>query len=116
MTRTLAFAAAAIAATFAASPAMAQEERSAEVYYADLNLADDAGLSHFDGRIREAIRRVCRYGATPDRIDQQAEQRCKRETGARVILARNEAVRIARSGERRDPSLAVLRIAAEQRH
>ena len=110
MTKTFTLAIAAIAATVLSTPAAAQELRSVEVDFADLNLASDVGVENFDKRIRMAIVRVCSIGATSDRIDSQWERRCERDTQARINPMRDERVQIARSGAR--DQMATLRIEA----
>ena len=116
MTKTFAFAAA-TAAALAASPALAQDRHhTTEVVYADLDLTSDAGVDRLDARIRSAVSRVCSTTATPDRIEQRWVNNCRRETTAQVTHARDEAVRIARSGERQAPELARLQIAAPSRN
>jgi len=57
--RSTALIALAATATFVAAPAFAQDTRSAEVHYADLNLASADGAAALKGRIGRAADKVC---------------------------------------------------------
>jgi len=112
MIKTVTFAAAAALTAAVATPALADDQRhEAQVAYADLDLTSDAGVDRLDSRIRSAVNRVCDAGASPDRIEMRWVRDCRRQTTEQVNFARDEAVRIARSGQRTAPELAVLQIA-----
>ncbi|WP_338244174.1 UrcA family protein [Aurantiacibacter hainanensis] len=112
MTKTFTFAAAAIAAAIVSSPAAADDQfRSANVTYADLGLTRDAGVDSLDTRIRMAVNRVCATSSSPDRSEMRWERNCRLRTMEQVVVARDEAVRIARGGAAARPELASLSIA-----
>ena len=50
---------AALALAGTATPAVAEEERTIVISYADLNLLNPAGLERLERRIRLAVRQVC---------------------------------------------------------
>lgn len=73
------------AITLALLGAGAAQARSAEVRYADLNLASTAGQAELDRRVESAARQVCPNEQTASRIqDRTAMNRCKADVRAQV--------------------------------
>ena len=72
MLKLLATAAALSAATLTTSAAIAQDTRSVEVRYDDLNLESAAGQARLDARIGSAVRSVCGVTTGPQSLAQRA--------------------------------------------
>lgn len=103
MTKFLHIAAAAAAIASASQVRAAMEPPSVRVSYADLDLHSEAGRAKLQGRLDEAVRRVCRkayFGGLHETIERQY---CIRETAANVrllaaaVLARIDRERLAAS-------------------
>jgi len=67
----------------------AAQARTAEVRYADLNLAHPAGQAELDRRVESAARKVCESDLRPNtRIENHREvSRCKADVRAQVSTA-----------------------------
>ncbi len=67
----------------------AAHARTAEVRYADLNLAHPAGQAELDRRVESAARKVCAFTLPPTtRIENHREvDRCKADVRAQVSAA-----------------------------
>lgn len=104
----------ALTASVIAVPARAepQEQNTTDVVFADLDLTTDVGVERFDSRIRVAVNRVCSTSATPDRHEMRWIRNCRAQTMEQITAERDEAIRIARSGENRDRTMARLTVPA----
>lgn len=79
--------AAVLAAAFTAPLAAAQDARSVEVRYDDLNLETPAGQARLEARIGIAVRSVCAVANGPQDLTQRAAtQACVREAREKATL------------------------------
>lgn len=106
--KTITTLAAALVATLAATPALAQDaapSRSVAVGYADLDLASEAGRRSFDNRLRQAVREVCGSASSADLHGQNRVDDCREELTARAARQRD----IVLAGRQTGIAIAVRR-------
>lgn len=100
MRKTTLCAVAALATVMSFNPAQAENPRSTQVGYGDLDLQSAEGVARLDRRIAAAINHVCNYGPpASDRLFTRITRLCMTETLASVEPARNEALRAYRGGK-----------------
>ena len=82
-----------VAATATAANATpSSAERTEAVRYNDLDLTSPSGVRAFDGRIAEAISRVCNFGDVRDIWSLTEERRCRNRARHAVNAQRGQAV------------------------
>lgn len=77
MFKTLASAALAAAAAFAAVPASAEAPTKIMVSYADLDLASAGGSAALEGRIKQAARHICGSEQAPGLVEAEMVRKCR---------------------------------------
>ena len=93
--KTITILAAALAASFTAAPAIAQNApnvRSIAVSYADLDLGSEAGRETFDNRLRQAVRELCGHASSSDLRGQNRIDTCREQLSARAAQQRDIAL------------------------
>jgi UrcA family protein len=91
------------AAAFAAD---VTEVRSTRVGYADLNLANDAGVAHLYARLRNAASQVCAYSSVRDLVAQDCAARALDGAVASVDDGKLTALHLRTAGARQVAAIA----------
>lgn len=98
--KTITTLAAALLATFTATPSAAQDApvRSVAVSYADLDLRSEEGRATFDNRLGQAVRQLCGQASSADLRGQNRVDACREELTARASIQRDIALASRRTG------------------
>ena len=95
----IAFALAALVATHPSTAFANNEPPSEKVHYGDLNLASEDGIKALDRRLDRAVQRVCGQATVRELYQQQAIEKCRKDTMRSIQGEREFAIATANGSE-----------------